>query len=158
MTYFSINFSQKLHLFGNEYSYPYPQKTTWEVNFLESSCFNLNFSLFLGKFVFNYKNMLFTCFFLSCNSFYEWINLVSAHFTFSLKHTSYYAFHTYSLHCSLTHSLQFFSLNLCKQVYRTASTRSVQFQYYHDCMMMKNEKKCNSTIFVMILYCRKQST
>lgn len=29
--------------------------------FLESSCFNFNLILFLGKFVFNYKNMLFTC-------------------------------------------------------------------------------------------------
>lgn len=52
--------------------------------FLESSCFNFNFILFLGKFVFNYKNMLFTCCFLSCNSFHEWINLVSA-FHFFVK-------------------------------------------------------------------------
>lgn len=140
-----------MHLFCNEYSYPHPQKTTREVNFwkvLASISILFHFWGSLFSIIKTCCLLVVFCLVTHFMSESTWFQ----HFIFSLKHTSYHVFHTYSLHCSLTHSRQFFSLNLCKQVQRTASTRSVQFHYYfHDWMMMKNKKKCNSTIFYSVL-------
>lgn len=137
-----------MHLFCNEYSYPHPQKTTREVNFwkvLASISILFHFWGSLFSIIKTCCLLVVFCLVTHFMSESTWFQ----HFIFSLKHTSYYVFHTYSLHCSLTHSRQFFSLNLCKQVQRTASTRSVQFHYYfHDWMMMKNKKKMQFNHFL----------